>query len=151
MSSQRDPRALEIRGAWLYSDRCSQQNHLKLSSPLCVAQWQRKVVYSIQLVRKEVMFFWYGLKKQKHKKPVAKITRNLIPSREWSFPKRWKVSKVGQKKLLFDLQWPGRIERRGRRRRRVTRLAPVQCVSTAHSSENQLHYTTNSRNHMLRK
>lgn len=103
MSSQRDPRALEIRGAWLYSDRCSQQNHLKLSSPLCVAQWQRKVVYSIQLVRKEVMFFWYGLKKQKHKKPVAKITRNLIPSREWSFPKRWKVSKVGQKKTPV---WP---------------------------------------------
>ncbi len=131
MSSQRDPRALKIRGALLYSDRRSQPNHLKLSDPFWAAQQLRKVVYSIQLARNKVILLIWP-EKNKSTRTCGLVWLNLpgisILSHDRSLPERREVSEVGQEKLLFDLQRPGKRERRKKRRRRV--MGPGSCPNS---------------------
>lgn len=152
MSSPRDPRALKIRGALLDRGR-----HSQTTSNFQVLFWapqrHREVVFfPSNWQENEVMFFWCGLKKQ-CTRTCSLLQLNLpgmlIQSRDWRFQE---VKKVGQEKLLFDLQWPGSRERRKMRRRRVMGpgLSP-KTVSTAHLSENQWYYTTNSHNRTLKK
>ena len=136
MSSPRDPRALKIRGASLYTGR-----HSQTTSNFQVLFW------APQRLREVVFFHLTGEKmrwcsfdiawKNKSTRTCGPLQLNLpgmlIQSRDWSFQE---VRKVGQEKLMFDLQWPGKRERRKMRRRRVIEPgSSPKTVSTAHLSE----------------
>lgn len=130
MSSPRDPRALKIRGALLYRDRRSQttSNFQVLSEQL--TGWEKLFVPSHwqEIRRSSFDMAWKNKSTRTWGLVWLNLPRILILSRDWSFPKRQEVSKVGQEKLLFDLLWPGRRVRRKMRRRRVT--GPGSCPNT---------------------
>lgn len=128
-------------------------NHLKLSGPLLSTSAAQRGCF-FHLTGEKMRWCSFDTAwKTKSTRTCGPLQLNLpgmlIQSRDWSFQE---VRKVGQEKLLFDLQWPGRRERRKMRRRRV--MGPgssPKTVSTAHLSENQGYYTTNSHNRTLEK
>lgn len=132
MSSPRDPRALKIRGALLYRDRRSQttsnfqvlsEQHTGWEKLFVPSHWQEIRRSSLDMAWKNKSTRTWGL-------VWLNLPRILILSRDWSFPKRQEVSKVGQEKLRLtscDLagEWGGRWGGGGGWRG----LAPVQTLT----------------------
>lgn len=121
MSSQRDPRALKIRGAL---PRFTELDACKLPYTFWAGCWLREAACIVPTYRQgerrsSLERAWENKSPWTRGPLWLNLPRILILSRDSSFPKRAKVTEVGQEKLLFDLPWPGRRARR-KMRRRVT-------------------------------